>query len=58
METPKNKPARTTNGTRSIRFNDDDRKLLKVLHKKLGVDVSQIVRLALRALATKEGVSA
>jgi hypothetical protein len=34
----------------------EDTKALKALGKKLGVGLSQIIRLALRALATKEGV--
>lgn len=42
----------------SVRLTDEDRKLVAVLRKKLGVEISQIVRLALRALATKEGVQA
>ena len=42
----------------SVRPTSDDWKLLDSLRKKLGVDASQIFRLGLRALATKEGVSA
>jgi hypothetical protein len=42
----------------TIRPNPSDKKLIALLNKKLGVGVSQIFRLALRALATKEGVSA
>jgi hypothetical protein len=41
----------------SIRPNPEDRKLLDALVKKLGVKPSELVRLALRALAAKEGVS-
>ena len=48
------KPASST----GIRFTNEDRKLLEQLNQKLGVGVSQIVRLGLRALATKEGVAA
>jgi hypothetical protein len=40
----------------SIRPTPEDQKLIGMLHKKLGVDTSQIFRLAIRALATKEGV--
>ncbi len=39
-----------------IRFTPEDRKLLQALNKKLGVGLAAIVRLGLRALATKEGV--
>ena len=46
------------NPTTGIRFTDDDRRLIKALRKKLGVELSQLLRLALRALATKEGVAA
>ena len=46
------------NPTTGIRFNDDDRRLLKQLRKKLGVEIAQIMRLAIRALAAKEGISA
>lgn len=42
----------------SVRPTDDDMRLVNALRKKLGVDVSQILRLALRALASKEGVAA
>jgi hypothetical protein len=42
----------------SIRPTPEDRKLMNDLRKKLGVETSQIIRLALRALATKEGVTA
>jgi Ribbon-helix-helix protein, copG family len=42
----------------SVRLTEDDNKLLNRLIKKLGVAESQIVRLAFRALATKEGVAA
>jgi hypothetical protein len=42
----------------TIRPTTADKKLIAILCKKLGVSVSQIVRLGLRALATKEGVSA
>ncbi len=41
-----------------VRFTPEDRKLLQALNKKLGVGLAAIVRLGLRALATKEGVSA
>ena len=44
--------------TSGIRYTPDDKKILDALRKKLGVDQTQIVRLALRALATKEGVAA
>lgn len=42
----------------SVRPTADDSKIVGALRKKLGVDVSQILRLALRALAEKEGLSA
>jgi len=42
----------------TVRWNEPDLKLMSALHKKLGVDFSQIIRLAIRALATKEGVTA
>jgi hypothetical protein len=42
----------------NIRPTPDDRKILTLLHKKLGVDNSQIFRLAIRVLAAKEGVTA
>jgi hypothetical protein len=42
----------------SIKFRPEDKKIITALQKKLGVvDVSNIVRQALRALAAKEGVS-
>ena len=41
-----------------LRPNDEDLKLLAKLNKKLGVGESQLIRLGLRALATKEGVTA
>lgn len=34
----------------------DDVRILGLLHKKLGVDTSQIFRLAIRKLAAAEGV--
>jgi hypothetical protein len=42
----------------TVRWNEPDLRLMAALHKKLGVDFSQIIRLAIRALATKEGVTA
>jgi hypothetical protein len=42
----------------SIRPTPEDVRLVGLLHKKLGVDTAQIFRLAIRALATKEGVTA
>jgi hypothetical protein len=42
----------------ALRPNEEDLKLLAKLIKKLGVGESQIIRLGLRALATKEGVAA
>jgi hypothetical protein len=41
-----------------LRPTEDDMQLLIRLMKKLGVGESQIIRLGLRALATKEGVAA
>jgi hypothetical protein len=40
-----------------IRPTPEDHKLLASLSKKLGVTATQVFRLALRALATKEGVT-
>jgi hypothetical protein len=42
----------------TIRPTAEDKKLIAILRKRLGVEVSQIIRLGLRALAAKEGVSA
>ena len=42
----------------TIRPTREDRKLLAELEQKLGVSVSQVIRLGLRALATKEGLTA
>lgn len=51
----KNKPS----GAKiNIRPTPEDEKLVSALHRKLGVDTSQIFRLAIRALAVKEGVTA
>ena len=45
--------------TFTFRVSVEDRKLMDVLHKKLGVlHTSEILRQGLRALATKEGVAA
>jgi hypothetical protein len=41
----------------NIRPTPEDQKLLGALHRKLGVDTSQIFRLAIRVLAAKEGVA-
>ena len=41
----------------TIRPTPEDRKIIGMLHKKLGVDTSQIFRLAIRVLANKEGVT-
>jgi Arc/MetJ-type ribon-helix-helix transcriptional regulator len=42
----------------SVRFGEEDRKVIKALRKKLGIkNVSDLLRQALRALAAKEGVS-
>jgi hypothetical protein len=43
--------------TITVRMTVDDRKVFNALMKKLGVGISPIFRLALRALATKEGVT-
>jgi hypothetical protein len=41
-----------------IRFTDQDRKVVTALRDKLGVkNISDLIRMALRALATKEGVT-
>jgi len=50
----KTKPAVKIN----IRPTPEDQKILGALHRKLGVDTSQIFRLAIRSLAAKEGVTA
>ena len=42
----------------TIRPTPEDRKLMAELEEKLGIGPSQIIRLGLRLLATKEGVSA
>jgi hypothetical protein len=42
----------------TIRPTPEDRKIVGALHKKLGVDTSQIFRLAIRVLAAKEGITA
>ena len=42
----------------TIRPTEEDYKLLAELERKLGVSPSQIIRLGLRALATKEGLTA
>jgi hypothetical protein len=42
----------------TIRPSKEDMKIVIALHKKLGVDNSQIFRLGIRALAQKEGVTA
>jgi hypothetical protein len=42
----------------TMRPTPEDRKLMEDLGQKLGVGVSQVIRIALRALATKEGLSA
>lgn len=50
--------AKLTSPNLTIRPTPEDKKLIAALRKKLGVEVSQIIRLSLRALATKEGVVA
>jgi len=45
------------NPTTGVRLTDDDRKLVKVLKKKKGVGLSQLIRLGLRALAKEEGIA-
>jgi hypothetical protein len=42
----------------NLRPTADDQKIIVALRKKLGVDTSQILRLGIRALATKENVTA
>jgi len=49
--------ARKADPTITVRMTVDDRRVFNALMKKLGVGVSPVVRLALRALATKEGVT-
>lgn len=48
----------TGTATITIRPTPGDRKLIHELESKLGVTVSQVIRLGLRALAAKEGLSA
>lgn len=42
----------------TIRPTSEDQQLMDELGHKLGVSVSQVIRIALRALAAKEGVTA
>jgi hypothetical protein len=42
----------------SVKFRPEDKKIIVALQKKLGIDVSNIIRQAIRALAAKEGVNA
>lgn len=42
----------------SVRPTEEDRKILDALSRKLGVGVSQVLRIAIRALAEKEGLAA
>ena len=44
--------------TTGIRLTPEDRKLIAALQKKLGVAIADLFRMGLRALATKEGVTA
>jgi hypothetical protein len=44
--------------TSGISFNLEDHKIINALKKKLGVDRTQIIRIALRVFAEKEGVTA
>jgi hypothetical protein len=44
--------------TTGIRLTPEDRKLIAALQKKLGVALVDLLRMGLRVLATKEGVSA
>lgn len=46
--------AKSTSG---IRLTPEDRKLIAALQKKLGVAMVDLLRLGLRALASKEGVT-
>ena len=41
----------------NIRWTEADFRIVQALQKRLGVDISQIIRLGIRALATKEGVT-
>jgi hypothetical protein len=41
----------------NVRTSPEDQRLIGLLHKKLGIDTSQLFRLAIRALAAKEGVA-
>lgn len=42
----------------NVRPTPEDQKIFAALRRKLGVDNSQIVRMGIRLLATKEGVTA
>jgi hypothetical protein len=42
----------------TIRPTPEDQRIVAALRKKFGIDTSQVFRLAIRALATKEGVTA
>jgi hypothetical protein len=51
-------PKRIPDPVTSVRFTRDDKKIIAALEKKLGINVTSLVRQALRALAAKEGVTA
>lgn len=42
----------------SVRLSDDDQAILERLQKKLGANITQLLRQGIRALAEKEGVAA
>jgi antitoxin component of RelBE/YafQ-DinJ toxin-antitoxin module len=43
---------------KTMRANREDLKIISALEKKLGVSYSQVVRIALRKLAEREGIPA
>jgi len=47
---------KTVPSVSGVRFTPDDRRLLALLRKRLGLGIAQLIRLGLRALAAKEGI--
>jgi predicted DNA-binding protein len=41
----------------SIRYNEEDKRLLKALSERLGITQTAVVRQAIRLLARKEGIT-
>lgn len=42
----------------SVRLSNDDQALIERLQKKLGANITQLLRQGIRALAEKEGIAA